>query len=101
MRRRQRREFKMTPKKKLAADEVVPPRSGSGVAPPRSDPDRIWMSIERTYNVAAYESLKVSVGGSSSVEPGETIATATRRVFDEIRGEFADMVEVIREDGRI
>lgn len=60
------------------------------------DPDRAWLSIERKYRVAEYESLSVSLGASTSVEPGETVADATRRVFGELLGEFRDVVEVLR-----
>jgi hypothetical protein len=61
------------------------------------DPDRVWLSIERKYNVAKYESLSVSLGASTAVEPGETIRSATRRAFEELREEFHDVVEVMRE----
>jgi hypothetical protein len=60
------------------------------------DPDRAWLGIERKYRVAEYESLSISLGASVSVDPGETIADATRRVFGQLRAEFGDIVEVMR-----
>jgi hypothetical protein len=88
------------PRKKVAFDpeKAVPPPSGSGLVPPRVDADRAWLGLERKYRVAEYESLTVSLGASTSVDPGETVATATRRVFDQLIGEFRDVVEVMRGD---
>ena len=58
----------------------------------------MWLTIERKYRVAAYESLSVSLGVSSSIDPGETVASTTRRVFGELKEEFGDIVEVMRGD---
>lgn len=69
------------------------PQSAGGTA---RDPDRAWLGIERKYRVAEYESLTISLGASTTVDPGETVADATRRVFEQIRAEFLDVVEVMR-----
>lgn len=86
------------PKKKvLDPNRTVPPSGGSGAVPPR-EPERMWLTIERKYRVAAYESLSVSIGVSSSVDPGETFGSTTRWVFGELREEFNDIVEIMRGD---
>lgn len=87
--------MKIPKKKVLDPRGLVPPPSGSGVSLPR-DPDRVWLTIDRKYYVAQYETLLISLGASTSVDPGETIATATRRVFEELKSEFGDVVEVMR-----
>lgn len=75
------------PSKKVLAE----PESGVDRAP-----DRVWIGIERKYRVAEYESLTVSLGASSSVDPGEDVRAAARRVFAQLRVEFYDVVEVMR-----
>lgn len=60
-------------------------------------PDRVWMSIERRYKVVDYESLMINVGASVSLEPNESISDGTKRVFKEVREEFNDITEVMKE----
>lgn len=60
------------------------------------DPDRAWISIERTYRVAVYESLKVSLGVSVSTYPGETVRGALHRAFGELKPEFDDVAGLLR-----
>lgn len=62
-----------------------------------TQPDRVWMTLERKYRVAQYESLQVSLGASSNVEPGENLSAAQKRVFSQLREDFYDVVDVMRE----
>lgn len=64
--------------------------------PPGAQPDRAWIGIERTYRVAAYESLQISLGASVNVRPGETVREATHRAFAELKPEFDDVAELLR-----
>lgn len=77
----------------------MPPKTKVAVPGPKSsaDPDRVWLNVERKYRVAQYESMTISLGASTTVEAGETPRAALRRTFDELRAEFADVVEVMRE----
>jgi hypothetical protein len=63
--------------------------------------DRVWMSIERKYKVVDYESLTINIGVSSSLEPNESISDATQRVFKEIREEFTDITDIMKEQEEI
>lgn len=65
---------------------------------PSVDRDRVWLSLERKYNVAAYETLTVQVGGSVSLDPVETVREGVRRLYGEIRGEFDDIKEVMKRE---
>ena len=66
-----------------------------------SEVDRTWVAIERTVNLAPYESLKVAVGATVSLEPGESVTDAIRRVAKDVRQEHADMLEVVREEQKV
>jgi hypothetical protein len=84
----------MPPGKKQLAN----PPSGTGVQPPARppEPDRVWLSLERKYRVAEYESLTVALGATSSLEPDEDLRAAAKRVFGQLRAEFGDVVDVMR-----
>lgn len=88
----------MGPTKKQLA-KIEPPPSGTGVVPPRSaDPNKVWLTIERKFRVAEYESLTVNLGAAISIDPGETIGSTMSRTFAELKSEFGDVVEVMRGD---
>jgi hypothetical protein len=59
-------------------------------------PDRVWLTLERKYRVAEYESLTVSLGASTSVDPGENLSDASKRTFEQLKSEFYDVVDVMR-----
>jgi hypothetical protein len=61
------------------------------------EPDRVWLTLERKYRVAEYESLTINLGAASSVEPGEDLGGASKRLFRTLRAEFGDVVAVMRE----
>lgn len=82
---------------------LVPPPSGSGVqrpAPP-VEPDRAWLTLERKYRVAQYESLSINLGAATSLKPGEDLPAGIRRLFGELHGEFSDVLEVMREQEEV
>jgi long-subunit fatty acid transport protein len=81
--------------KAAGPDDVAPPPSGTGRQVP-VDTDRVWLTLGRKYRVAEYESLSIDLGAASSVQPGEDLAAAHRRVFRELKGEFGDVLAVMR-----
>lgn len=62
------------------------------------DRDRVWLSMERKYNVAAYETLTIQIGGSVSLNTLETVREGVRRLYGEIKDEFNDIKEVMRRE---
>jgi hypothetical protein len=64
---------------------------------PAVDPDRAWLTLERKYRVAQYESLTVNLGAATAVQPGEDLPEAMKRLFRELREEFSDVLEAMRE----
>lgn len=74
------------PRKKVVADAERP----------KSNADRVWLTVERKYRVAEYESLTVSLGVSATIDDGETIGSTTSKAFGELKSEFGDIVEVMR-----
>ena len=60
--------------------------------------DRVWVGLTRKYRVVQYESLEVNIGSTVSVYPGEGTAEAIRRVFAEVKGEYDDVITVMREE---
>lgn len=89
--------------KTIKTDAVKPPPGGSGVQLPEAPPapERVWITLERKYRVAQYESLMINLGVAGNLEPGETHAGALRRLFTEVRQEFYDVVEVMRETEKV
>ena len=75
---------------------LASPKGGSGAQAP-VDPDRVWMTLERKYRVAEYESLTVNLGAATTLHPGESVQAGAKRLFGELRGEFNDVLEVMRE----
>ncbi len=69
------------------------PRIGD---PSSMDSDRVWLSLERKYNVAAYETLTVQLGGSVTLNPLESVREGIRRLYGELREEFDDIKEEMR-----
>jgi hypothetical protein len=66
-----------------------------------ANPDRVWLTLKRSYRVAEYESLTVELGAASSAEPGETTRGTVQRVFGDLKEEFADVLAVMREAEKI
>lgn len=85
MERKLKRERKMETKSRIENPSSV-------------DSNRVWISLERKYNVAAYETFTVQVGGSVSLDPLETVREGVRRLYNEIREEFDDIKEVMRKE---
>lgn len=84
----------------------MPPGKKQLANPPTVDrapepADRAWLSLERKFRVAEYESLTVSLGASSSLEPGEDLGAGLKRIFGTVREEFGDVIEVMRADAGI
>ena len=50
--------------------------------------DRIFMQLDRSYSVAQYETIKISLGLSSDRAPNESLQQAFERVEDEVGKEF-------------
>lgn len=93
--------MKHRPKKKLAVnlDNLVPPPGGTGVQPAQTplEPDKVWLTLERKYRVAEYESMTVNLGAATSVDLGEDLSAASKRLSKTLREEFWDVVGVMRE----
>lgn len=94
--------MKPSSKKPLDLTKVKPPEGGTGVAPKLDlegkEPDRAWLSMERKFKVVDYESFSISLGATSSCNPGESIGEATNRIWQELKAEYADIIEVMREE---
>jgi len=97
--------------KKLRPENLVPPPGGSGIQrrPPeklevevrRDGGDRVWAQVSRKVRLAKYESLEVGCGSTVSVNEGETLSDALKRVGAVVREEFAELLEVLREDAEV
>jgi hypothetical protein len=82
---------------------MVPPEGGSGVQrarAPRED-DRAWVQISRKVNLGRYDMLEVGCGATVTVDPGETLAEALKRVEADVRREHAELLEALREDSGV
>ena len=69
--------------------------------PEGASPDRAWLQLERKYRVAEYESLAICLGVSANVNPGESPAQAARRLFEELKVEFDEVLAVMRTENGI
>jgi len=49
-----------------------------------SENPRVWLNLERTYNVGQYESLKVVFGASDDIREGESAESAGARLHKEV-----------------
>jgi len=79
--------------------KLKPPPGGFGVQAPSApvEQDRVWLSLERKYRVAEFESLAINLGASVTLEPGDTVPDGVKRLFSELRREFNDVLEVMRD----
>lgn len=91
------------PEKTLRPEDVPePPPGGTGIRTARgTDGDRVWVQVTRKVNLGKYEILEVGCGSSVSLEPGETVSAGLKRVGAVVRAEFAELLEVVREDAEI
>lgn len=64
------------------------------------DQDRVWVTFERSWQPVNYESVKVGVGGSSNVRPGETMKQALMRNSRTVRRQYRDLcIQTCKEEG--
>jgi hypothetical protein len=52
-------------------------------------------------NLGRYDMLEVGCGATVTVNPGETLAEALKRVEADVRREHAELLEALREDSGV
>jgi len=65
-----------------------------------SQPNRVWLTYGRKVNLGNYESVDISMGMSTDLEPGESVRDAITRCGKEIIPVVKGHVQKLRDDKR-